>query len=119
MIHFLYLGAPAEGQVKRPTARKSTTSAAKKNDPKTSKPDPNRVRWESKGKVAPIEVECAEGICLFCISIDTSFGSPDCSFSGWRQFLKSFLSRKFILLLQTHKFIINSCLFQLKTRFSF
>jgi len=55
-------GAPAEGQVKRPTARKSTTSAAKKNDPKTSKPDPNRVRWESKGKVAAIEVECAEGI---------------------------------------------------------
>ena len=90
MIHFfIYLGAPAEGQVKRPTARKSTTSAAKKNDPKTSKPDPNRVRWESKGKVAPIEVECAEGICLLCISIDTSFGSPDCSFSGWRQFLKS------------------------------
>ena len=74
MIHsFFNLGAPAEGQVKRPTARKSTTSAAKKNDPKTSKPDPNRVRWESKGKVAAIEVECAEGICLFCIFIDMYF----------------------------------------------
>ena len=55
-------GPGVESQVKRPTARKSTVSAAKKNDPKTSKPDPNRVRWESKGKVAAIDVQCSEGM---------------------------------------------------------
>jgi len=54
--------AGAESQVKRPTARKSTQTAAKKNDPKTSKPDPNGVRWESKGKVAAIDVQCGEGV---------------------------------------------------------
>ena len=70
-----FKGASAEGQVKKPTARKSTKSTAKENDPKTSKPDPNRVRWESKGAVKPIEVQCAEGtkLLLFLKSIGLLF----------------------------------------------
>ena len=72
--------ALAQGQVqKRAVARKSTT-AKRSNDLRTTKPDPNRlvlplriwnviysnsmfnrVRWESKGTVKPLDVECAEG----------------------------------------------------------
>ena len=44
-------------KVKGPTARKSTT---KRNRTGTHKPDPNRIRWESKGKIRSVDVECAE-----------------------------------------------------------
>ena len=59
----LLLQSAGQPQVKRAVARKSTT-ATKKNEPSKSKPDPDRVRWESKGSVKPLDVDCAES-CKF------------------------------------------------------
>merc|ERR1711956_155322 len=67
-----------DGQpVKRAVARKSTTALKK---PDQSSSDANRIRWESKGAVKPLEVDCAES-CKFAKHQCTSLCIDDPKFS--------------------------------------
>jgi histone-lysine N-methyltransferase SETDB1 len=53
---------PQQEMPKRATARKSTAGNKKNDLLPSSRPDPNRPKWESKGSVRDLEVEIVEGV---------------------------------------------------------